>query len=367
MFGTGGKIVMSVWTRLKIFAIPALTLFLATSSPAQYKRTDLVTDTGVGGTLADPTLVNAWGLTALPTSPFWVSDNATGKSTLYTGAGQKLGLTVVVPAVNGGHGTPTGIVGNTTSDFVVSENGKSGNAIFIFATQDGTISGWNPGVGGTKATIGADRSGAGASYTGLAIGSSKGQNFLLAADDGPNRRIDVFDSTFTLVDLGPGAFDDPGIPRNFAPYGIQVTTATASDGTQTQTVWVTYTAFNKAQGGFVDSFTTAGVLIRHFAAHGPLHSPWGVAVAPADFGPMSNALLITNNISRGRVNAFDPGSGAFLGPLRDATGQPIEIDGLWGIQFGHDGGPNGAHNQLFFTAGSNNYGDGIFGVITLDQ
>jgi len=337
-------------------------LLLATSALAQYTRTDLVTDKGVGGTLTDSNLVNAWGLTALPTSPFWVSDNATGKSTLYTGAGQKLGLTVAIPFVSGRHGTPTGIVGNTTSDFVVSENGKSGKAIFIFATEDGTISGWNPSVGGTNATLAADRSGVGATYTGLAIGSSKGQNFLFAADDGPNRRIDVFNGSFQLTDLGSGAFDDPGIPRDFAPYGIQVTTA--SDGTQT--VWVTYTALNKAQGGFVDSFTTAGVLIHHFAADGPLHSPWGIAIAPPDFGPMSNALLITNNISRGRVNAFDPGSGAFLGPLRDATGQPIEIDGLWGIQFGHDGGPNGTHNQLFFTAGSNNYANGIFGVITLD-
>lgn len=365
---------MSVSARLRMFATTAvLTLLLATSSLAQYTRTDLVTNTGAAGTLGDPTLVNAWGLTALATSPFWVSDNATGQSTLYTGAGGKVGLTVAIPAANGGQGTPTGIVGNTTaSDFVVSENGKSGKvsgkALFIFATLDGTIRGWSPVVappnaGISHATLGADRSEFGAVYTGLALGSNNGENLLFAADDGPNRRVDAFDGAFQLKDMGPGAFEDPGIPRNFAPYGIQVTTA--ADGTQT--VWVTYTALNKAQGGFVDSFTTAGILIRHFAAHGPLHSPWGIAIAPADFGPMSNALLITNNISRGRINAFDPASGAFLGPLRDATGQPIEIDGLWGIQFGHDGGPNGTHNQLFFTAGSNNYADGIFGVITLDQ
>jgi uncharacterized protein (TIGR03118 family) len=360
---------MSLSTRLKFLVAPTLVLLLATSALAQYTRTDLVTDKGAGGTLADSNLVNAWGLTALPLTPFWISDNATGQSTLYTGAGGKIGLTVAIPAANGGQGTPTGIVGNTTaSDFVVSENGKSGKALFIFATLDGTIRGWSPAVvppkaGISHATIGADRSKFGAVYTGLAIGSSNGENFLFAADDGPNRRVDVFNSTFALMDLGPDAFDDPGISRNFAPYGIQVTTA--SDGTQT--VWVTYTALDKAQGGFVDSFTTAGVLIRHFAAHGPLHSPWGIAIAPPDFGPMSNALLITNNISRGRVNAFDTGSGAFLGPLRDASGQPIEIDGLWGIQFGHDGGPNGTHNQLFFTAGSNNYGDGIFGVITLAE
>ena len=356
-------------TPLKRFAAPALTLFLATSALAQYNRTDLVTDTGVGGTLADPILVNAWGLTALPTSPFWVSDNATGQSTLYTGAGAKIALTVAIPAANGGQGIPTGIVGNaTSSDFVVSENGTSSKAQFIFATLVGTISGWSPVVvpvvsGTSHATIAADRSGVGASYTGLAIGSNNGHNFLFAADDGPNRRIDVFNGAFQLTDLGHEAFVDPGIPRNFAPYGIQVTTA----GDGTQTVWVTYTALNKAQGGFVDSFTTAGALIHHYAAHGPLHSPWGIAIAPADFGPMSNALLITNNISRGRVNAFDPRSGAFLGPLRDAGGQPIEIDGLWGIQFGHDSGPNGAHNQLFFTAGPNNYANGIFGVITLGQ
>lgn len=352
-------------TRLKmLLTTAALTLLFATSALAQYKRTDLVTDNGVGGTLADSTLVNGWGLVSLATSPFWVSDNATGKSTLYTGAGQKIALTVTIPGLNGAQGTPTGVVGNATpGDFVVSSGGKSGKAIFIFATLDGTISGWNPGVGGTNATLAADRSGAGATYTGLAIGSNNGQNLLFAADDGPNRRVDVFDGSFSLVDLGADAFADPGIPRNFAPYGIQTTTA--ADGTQT--VWVTYTALNKAQGGFVDAFTTAGVLIHHFAALGPLHSPWGIAIAPADFGPMSNALLITNNISRGRVNAFDPHSGQFLGPLRDATGQPIEIDGLWAIQFGKDGGPNGTHNQLFFTAGPSNYFNGTFGMITLAQ
>src|SRR6266852_8094594 len=155
---------MSLSTRLKILVAPTLMLFLATNAIAQYTRTDTVTDKGVGGTLADSTLVNAWGLTALPTSPFWVSDKNTGQSTLYTGAGGKIGLTVAIPAANGGQGTPTGIVGNTSSgDFVVSENGKSGKvsgkALFIFATLDGTISGWSPVVappsGGTShATIG---------------------------------------------------------------------------------------------------------------------------------------------------------------------------------------------------------------------
>ena len=131
---------------------------------------------------------------------------------------------------------------------------------------------------------------------------------------------------------------------------------------------MTFTALNKAQGGFVDVFNTDGTLAQHFAVNGPLHSPWGIAKAPVDFGPLSNAILISNNTSRGRVNAFDA-SGAFLGPLRDANGNAIEIDNLWGIQFGHDGGaPNGgrvatSHNFLFFTAGPNSYANGLFGVI----
>jgi uncharacterized protein (TIGR03118 family) len=345
---------------LVILLLPCVTL-------AQYVRTDLVSDTGVGQNPADPNLVNGWGLVSLATSPFWVSDNGTGKSTLYTGTGQKIPLTVTIPSAVGAAvpGQPTGIVGNTATDpnaFVVSEGANSGRAIFIFATVDGTISGWNPQVGGAgagaHATIAADRSAAGAVYTGLAIGISGTQNLLYAADDGPNRRIDVFDNEFHLVEPSPNAFADPQIPREFAPYGIQNINGD---------IWVTYTALNKGQGGFVDRFAADGRLKQHLAVHGPLHSPWGLTQAPVDFGPMSNAILVSNNIPRGRINAFDPSTGTFLGPLRDATGKPIEIDDVWALQFGQDGGPNGTHNQLFFTAGPNNYANGLFGVITFEQ
>jgi uncharacterized protein (TIGR03118 family) len=130
---------------------------------------------------------------------------------------------------------------------------------------------------------------------------------------------------------------------------------------------VTYTALNKGQGGFVDLFAPDGTLVKHFAVHGPLHSPWGIALAPDNFGPMSNAILITNNTPRGRINAFDAATGAFLGPLRDANNQPIEIDDVWAIQFGQGGGANGATNQLFFTAGPNNYASGLFGVVTVGE
>jgi uncharacterized protein (TIGR03118 family) len=332
---------------------------------AQYTRADLVSNESGVAPNTDAHLVNAWGLVQLATSPFWVSDNGTGFSTLYNGKGNQVPLFVSIPtAANspaGTLGTPTGIVGNTSpnaNDFTVTEDGTSGRAVFIFATLDGTISGWNPavdGVGNSHATLAADRSNVGATYTGLAIATNQaGQSFLYAADDGPNRRIDMFDGTFTLVN----SFDDPAIPKQFAPYGIQNISGN---------IWVTYTGLNKAQSGFVDVFNNDGSLQTHFAVRGPLHSPWGLAQAPADFGPMSNSILISNNIPRGRINAFDPNTGAFLGPLRDTSGNPIEIDDVWGLQFGHDGGPSTAHNQLFFTAGPNNYANGLFGVITVGQ
>jgi uncharacterized protein (TIGR03118 family) len=370
---------------IKTLAVLALAVIFPCLTFAQYTRTDLVTNSGAGGTVNDFHLVNAWGLVSTGTSPFWVSDNATGFSTLYAisntsgVAATPLGLVVSIPSAAGGPGSPTGIVAPETPKGVtaftisgvnpVTGQQASANSIFIFSTFDGTISGWNPAVGGITAT-GASVANiavpsAGAVYTGLAIANNGGQPLLYAADDGPNRRIDVFDSGFKPANLGPNAFVDPKIPQKFAPYGIQ--TITNADGTQT--IWVTYTALDKAQSGFVDSFTPSGVLISHFALHGTLHSPWGVAMAPADFGPMSGALLITDNTPRGRINAFDPTSGAFLGPLRDASGKAIEIDDVWAIQFGQGGaaGANGNPNQLFFTAGNNNYGNGTFGVITFGR
>jgi uncharacterized protein (TIGR03118 family) len=235
-------------------------------------------------------------------------------------------------------GTPAGTVGNigpNATDFTVTERQVRPRSLHF---RDGTISGWNPGVdgidpntGASHATLATDGSNVGAVYTGLAIAANKaGQTFLYAADDGPNRRIDIFDGTFSLVK----SFGDPAIPRGFSPYGIQ---------TINGHIWVTYTALNKAQGGFVDIFDTEGDLVKHFASNGPLHSPWGIALAPADFGPMSNAILISNNTSRSRVNAFNPKTGQFLGPLRDANGKAI------------------------FTGGPNNYANGIFGMITFEH
>jgi uncharacterized protein (TIGR03118 family) len=332
--------------------------FLPSPALAQYTVTPLVSNqSAIGANPADPLLVNAWGLVALATSPFWISDNGTGKSTLYNSLGQKQSLVVTVPAAGGSAapGTPTGVIGNTTGQFSVTANGKSASPLFIFATQDGTISGWSPAVDSTHAIVAADRSGFGASYTALAIASNpsaSNANFIYAADGSSNRQIDMFDSSFNFM----MSFSDPNMPKDMTPYGMREINGK---------LWVTYTSLKKAQNGFVDIFNPDGTVFKHDAVHGPLHSPWGLALAPPNFGQFSNAILIANNIKDGRINAFDPDTGTFLGALADASGRPISIDQLWGIDFGKGGGANGATNELFFTAGPDNYANGLFGVITI--
>jgi uncharacterized protein (TIGR03118 family) len=346
-------------TILRQISVLALTtlVFVSTNAFAQYKVTDLVSNQSGTAPLTDATLVNGWGLTRSNGSPFWVSDNVTGKATLYTGAGAKVPLTVTIPPASGtGLGTPTGTVfnitvANPTPAFLVSENGGTpAPALFLFSTLDGTISGWNPAVDATNAVIAANKSGDGAIYTGLAIASTPDGDFLFAADNGPNSRVDIFNAQFTRIK----SFTDPNINGGFAPYGIQELGGN---------IWVTFGG-NKSATGFVDEFTTDGTLLQHIAVNGPLHSPWGLAMAPATgFGPFSGALLVADNIPKGRINAFDPTSGAFLGVLRDATGQAIEIDQLWAIMFGSSGN-DGTPTQLFFSAGPNNYADGRFGMIS---
>jgi uncharacterized protein (TIGR03118 family) len=341
----------------------ALLVCVATPGSAQYTVTPLVSNqTAIGTNPADPDLVNAWGITSLATSPFWVSDNGTGKSTLYNSVGQKQGLVVTIPPASGtGLGTPTGVIGNTTaSSFVVSitQGGvtKSGKAAFLFATEDGTIRGWSPAVLPTTAVIGVDRSNFGASYTALTIfTNSAGTSFLYAANNVDGGGIDMFNDDFTFLKT----FSDRQIPQKFAPYGIRVIN---------DQLWVTFAGTNKANSGFVDVFhikDTDGTLTKLFEANGPLHSPWGLALAPENFGPFSNAVLVGNNIKDGEINAFDPGTGGFLGHLADGNGRPIAIDQLWGLEFGKGAGANGATNELFFTAGPNNYANGLFGVITV--
>jgi uncharacterized protein (TIGR03118 family) len=334
----------------------AMVALFSTNALAQYKQTDLVSNQAGVAPVQDPDLVNGWGLTRAPASPFWVSDNVSGKSTLYRGNGTKVPLTVIIPSASGSTtGTPTGTQFNitvltATPGFAVSNGTVSAPALFLFDTLDGTISGWNPNVDLTHAKIAVPSSGAGAVYTGLAIATTSSGSFLYAADNGPNSRVDVFDSHFNLVK----SFTDPDIKGGFAPYGIQNLNGN---------IWVTFGG-NKSASGFVDEFDTDGNLLKRVSADTPLHSPWGLAMAPANFGPFSGALLVANNIPKGRINAIDPNTGTFLGVLRDMNGQAIEIDQLWAIEFGNTGN-NGAPNQLFFTAGPNNYANGLFGMITV--
>jgi uncharacterized protein (TIGR03118 family) len=328
-----------------------------------YTVTNLVSDGAIPAAHTDPNLVNAWGLTALPTSPWWVADNGADVTTLYNGDGvPQFGATPLVVSVPG---APTGAVANPTSDFVVSAGGASGPARFIFATESGTIRGWNPGVPPqppgtlsheTEAPV--DNSAAGSVYKGLAIGSVNGQNFLYA-NDFVNGKIDVFDKTFQRVDM---SFVDPGLPAGYGPFGIQnigghlfVTYAKQSGGTDEL----------HGQGlGFVDEFATDGTFVARVATRGQLNAPWGLAMAPSDFGRFSGDLLV-GNFGDGTINAYalqSDGTWAHRGQLRTADHKPVTIDGLWGLGFGN-GAASGATNALYFTAGPNDESDGLFGRI----
>jgi uncharacterized protein (TIGR03118 family) len=349
-------------------AVAAATVLAATAAadPAsRYSVHNLVSDQPGVADNTDPNLVNAWGIAASSTSPWWVADNAMDVSTLYNGAGvPQFPPTPLVVNVAGG---PTGTVFNgNAADFVISDGATpahSGSARFLFATEAGTIRGWSPALPppplSTQTFVGpndADQSAAGAIFKGLAIA-----NDHLYATDFHNGRVDVFDSSFHLV---PGGFVDPKIPDGYAPFGIQ-----AIGGN----IFVTYAKQDAAahdelhgQGlGIVDEYSTAGALIARVAQHGHLNAPWGMAMAPSDFGSASGDLLV-GNFGDGRVNVFEPKNGNFTpaGQLRGTAGKPISVDGLWGIGFGNGSG-SGDTDDLYFAAGPDDEHHGLFGEIAL--
>ena len=316
-----------------------------------YTVTRLVSDQPGVAAQTDPNLVNAWGLTSGPTSPWWVSDNGTQKSTLYRGSdGAVQGLVVAVA------GGPTGAVFNPTAGFVLPTGGK---ALFIFDSEDGKVRAWN-GAQGTTAIVVADRSDQDAIYKGLAIADTDAGPRLYAADF-HNARVDVFDGSFGLV---PGGFVDQSLPSGYAPFGIQPIG---------DRVFVTYAkqdadAEDELAGqslGFVDVFSTAGDLLGRVAQHGQLNAPWGLALAPSSFGRFAGDLLV-GNFGDGQINAYEElpnGHFAHRGELRSADGGSISIDGLWALQFGKAGN-NGPAGTLFFTAGPDEETHGLFGSIT---
>jgi len=341
-----------------------LAVVAAGFAPLAHARNDnayavraLVSDGTVPGTTNDPLLVNPWGVAFNPQGFVWVANNATGSSTLYDGNGVKNALEVSIP-----NGKPTGITFNATQEFQVTNGTATGVAAFIFVTENGIVAGWSPAVDRTHALIAADSSGAGAIYKGVAIAASADGNRLYAADF-HNARIDVFDAAFAPLTLPAGAFTDPELPAGFAPFNVM------NIGGE---LFVAY-AKQDAEGedevaghglGIIDVYDADGTLSRRLVTRGQLNAPWGMALAPADFGRFSGMLLVAN-FGDGTINAYDPQTGEFRGTLRDAAHRRIVIDGLWGIAFGN-GIRDQPVNTLFFAAGPDDETHGVYGRIDVD-
>ena len=402
------KGVSNVYRLVALAAIigPSLLGTAAADDHTGYVETDLVVNKQVNGvpTLTDgngivhvakffdPNLVNPWGVGESATSPFWVSDNGSGKATLYNTPGAPQSLVVSIPAPGdpqGSAGAPTGLVFNVAlSQGAFKIKGVTAGgapttapAVFLFATEDGTILGWNPGVNparftpgtaGTHAIIAVDHStipdaASHAVYKGLAIAkdSISGDVFLYATNF-RSGKVEVYDSLFQPAASFPAdAFTDPHLPRGYAPFNI--VPVTINSDTE---LFVTYAVQDADKHddvagqshGIVDTFDLSGHMLARFAQHGQLNSPWGVTQAPASFGEFGGDLLI-GNFGNGHINAFDPMTGEFLGKVRNPHGQAIVIEGLWTIMFGN-GGNGGNRDTLYFTAGPNGEADGLFGSLT---
>jgi len=323
-----------------------ITLVLVTGNAlAQYKKTVLVSNLAKGAKHQDTQMENAWGLAYSPGEPFWLSDEYTGLSTLYDGSGVKQSLVVTIPPASGsGKGSPTGMVYNGSQQFKL----MNWVSAFIFCTLDGTISGWShfqPNL----AIIGVNNSGSGASYTGLAITNHATGNKIYAADFN-NNKVDVYDGNFHFVT----SFTDHNLPAGFAPANLQDINGQ---------LYVAFADTKGGAGGFIDIFGEDGTFVKTLVQGAPLNQAWGIAVAPSNFGPLSNTLLIANNTNTGTINGFDLSTGALVGTVKNKAGKPFKINQLWGIEFGGGTAANGNTNQLFFTAGPKNGVNGLFGVI----
>jgi uncharacterized protein (TIGR03118 family) len=354
----------------------ALSLLPAAALGQHYKQTNLVSNiTGMAPTI-DPNLKNPWGLTRSSGSPWWVGNNNSGTSTLYDGKGNVVPLVVTVPPPKGSpagtQSAPTGVVFNgSPTDFLLAP-GKQ--AIFIFATEDGTISGWNPGIDLHNAVLKVDNSDGGgadgAVYKGATSAEVDGKKFLYVTNF-RSAKVEVYDTNFKRVHLSEDAFDLDGdgdneeqgerIARGFAPFNIQNIGGT---------LFVTYAKQDAARHdpvggdglGFVELFTPSGKHISHLEHGDWFNAPWGAVWTTRDFGEFSNAILV-GNFRSGWIAAFNGFTHKFIGFVRNADNSLMFIDGLWSLTFGNDA-TAGPANTLFFTAGINNETDGLFGTIT---
>jgi uncharacterized protein (TIGR03118 family) len=323
----------------------------------------------------DPNLVNPWGLAASATGEWWIANEGTGTNTLYhtsKSATTIASLAVGVPpgSASSPHGAPTGIVYNPGGGFDVSENGKTGSSVFLFATADGTISGWSPSVDPTQAVV--EATNPGAIDLGLAIATARPGGSLLYAADFAKGTVDVYNQSFQLVTTLRGSFTDPELPSDYSPFNIQAIN---------NRLYVEYApaddvlAGSAAPGeGAVDVFSADGQLLKRLIRPDDTHinQPWAVAMAPANFGSFSHDLLV-GNFGDGTVSAFDPKNGHFVGELKNSSGQPIAITHLWGLEFGN-GGAAGPKNTLYFTAGLTSHlapsdapFHGLFGSLEIAQ
>ncbi len=358
---------MRIFLRLMAGTVITMSLAGAAAFGQHYTQTNLVSNEAGAALITDTDLINPWGLSRGSSTPWWVSDNGTGLSTLYTGAGVKEGLVVTIPpAVSGNTGTPTGTIYNGSTTSFLLPGGKA--ALFLFSTLDGTIVGWNSSAGAVATVKTTD----GSSYTGL-TSAFMGANLYLYAANFTKGRVDVYDSAFNRVKLSEERFDDDWLPWGYVPFNVQ---AIGND------IVVTYALHEKGQmvetdgpgRGFVDIFTSEGRLVQRLEHGDWLNAPWGVALAPDDFGRYSHDLLIGQfagggtTESSGYIAAYDLASGRLDGLLEDSTGAPLAINGLWAISPGNAGNNYNAASapaaQLYFAAGPNHGAGGLFGYLT---
>jgi uncharacterized protein (TIGR03118 family) len=343
----------------------AVLMISASVAPAaaqlRVDQANLVSDIPGLAQFTDPNLVNAWGISFDPTTPFWISDNGTGLSTLYSvppsgpPSVSKVPLIVTIPPTAGGTmSAPTGQVFNGGAGF--------GGAVFLFDSEDGVISGWNGS--GTSAVVDKDF-GSAAVYKGLAISDPGMSDAVLYATNFRAGTIEAYDPNFDAPASVTGNFTDPNLPKGYAPFNDKVINGE---------LYVTYAKQDAekhddvagAGNGFVDIFNLDGTLKERLISRGALDSPWGLEIAPASFGSFAGDLLV-GNFGNGMINAYDPNTGAPKGTLDGTDGNPLVIDGLWGLTIGNGSAAGGSLETLFFTAGPNGESDGLFGSLAVPE
>jgi len=366
-----------------------------------YNQTNLVSNTSGVAPVTDPQLINPWGLSRGSGSPWWVSDQATGFSTLYNGPGAKQSLIVTIPPTDPGNkntpiGSPTGTIANgSQTDFLLAP-GKP--AAFLFSTIDGTIAGWNPTVALAQGAappstlaVTVVKTSDGSSFTGLTSAFVNGKRFLYTANFSKGR-VDIYDSTFQAVKVprkhsgehsdhddkqvffSDKSFVDERLPERYVPFNVQ---AIGNDIVVTYALHEGSSPF-ETDGpglGFVDVYTSNGQLLRRLEHGDWLNAPWGVALAPLDFGRFSHDLLIAqfagggDTRSSGFIAAYDLTTGKFDGLLEDANGKALAINGIWSLSPGNVSPTNNdpaaaPAAEIYFTAGPNHGSGGLFGYLT---